>query len=459
MILSLCLSWLSAAFNRLEKARYLKELPAYPSQGKKVSAPDSLPRSFFDISRKRFESQLRYFLALVALKMTAFPWPHFTSFHELPEIIRKASTLMVIRRASPDADPKYVAFAADVLRLEVVGDTSLHLTVVDLPGLISVSDNDDEVRIMEDLGDKYLESSRTIILAVVPASNDIDTQGIIQRARTFDEAGLRTVGIITKPDLINTGTESRVASLAKNVGRIKLKLGFFLLKNPSPMELSEGISLAKRQQQEARFFSSTPWAEQNLDMSRIGIERLRIFLQKLLAEHIERELPRVREEVQALLAGTEHRLAHIGPERTSVGQVRMFLTQTSMDFYALTKAAVDGNYESQNTGFFNAASRPDFRLRAKVHIENERFATSMRVHASKRKICGEDEAPGADEASGEETEQLTSMDGSDQLTSTDESGESSTTENTQDSEAMKGQIRLSKKKMITWVERVRKFCV
>lgn len=109
------------------------------------------------------------------------------------------------------------AFASDVLRLEVVGNTSLHLTVVDLPGLISVSENLEDMQTVKHLVDSYLESSRTIILAVVPASNDIDTQGIIQRARRFDKAGLRTVRIITKPDLINKGTKSRVANLAKNL--------------------------------------------------------------------------------------------------------------------------------------------------------------------------------------------------------------------------------------------------
>jgi len=49
---------------------------------------------------------------------------------------------------------------------------------------------------------------------VVPASSDVDTQSIIQRARRFDKDGLRTVGIIAKPDLINDGTEPRVAKLA-----------------------------------------------------------------------------------------------------------------------------------------------------------------------------------------------------------------------------------------------------
>jgi GTP-binding protein EngB required for normal cell division len=157
--------------------------------------------------------------------MTSFE-RQLKGFDDLPGVIQEASVLMGIR-GSADPDLNSPAFTADVLRLEVIGNTGLHLTVVDLPGLISVSDNVEDMRTVEHLVDGYLESTRTIILAVVPASNDIDTQGIIQRARKFDKAGVRTVGIITKPDLINKGTDSRIASLAKNLDRVKLKLGFF----------------------------------------------------------------------------------------------------------------------------------------------------------------------------------------------------------------------------------------
>ena len=142
------------------------------------------------------------------------------------------------------------AFGQDVLRIEVSGPIGLHLTVVDLPGMISVANEeqtDDDVETVQNLVDSYVSNPRTIILAVVQASNDIANQGIIQKSRRFDKKGLRTVGIITKPDLINTGTEKRIALLAKNQDTTKLKLGFFLVKNPTPSVLAHGISVDQRQ--------------------------------------------------------------------------------------------------------------------------------------------------------------------------------------------------------------------
>ncbi|KAL5120177.1 hypothetical protein ACEQ8H_002003 [Pleosporales sp. CAS-2024a] len=310
------------------------------------------------------------------LRMTSFE-RQLKGFEDLPRVIEEASVLMGVRNSS-NPDMNLPAFTADVLRLEVIGNTGLHLTVVDLPGLISVSENLEDMQTVEHLVDTYLESSRTIILAVVPASNDIDTQGIIQRARRFDKSGIRTVGIITKPDLINMGTEARIANLAKNLDRVKLKLGFFLLKNLSPLDIGKGLSWEERQR---------PWKEQNLDYTRVGIDKLRNFLQVLLDCHIERELPKVRKEVQTLLRDTERQLSQIGPERSTIDQIRLFLTHISMEFYNLAKAAKDGSYCGRDLTFFGAKNMgKNNRLRASIHLENEEFAAHMRTHAAKRRL-------------------------------------------------------------------------
>jgi hypothetical protein len=61
-----------------------------------------------------------------------------------------------------------------------------------------------------------------------------------------------------KPDLINDSTEGRVAKLANNADRMKLKLRFFLIKNPRPIDLEKGISTAEHRKMEAEFFVYLP---------------------------------------------------------------------------------------------------------------------------------------------------------------------------------------------------------
>lgn len=151
----------------------------------------------------------------------------------------------------------------------------------------------------------------------------------------------------------------------------KLKLGFFLLKNPSPLQLKENISWVERTELERQFFHSSPWKEQNLDLSRVGVEKLRVFLQDLLDSHIERELPKVRREVQALMLRTDNELKGLGAERSSIGQIRMFLAHLSMDFYNVVKAASEDTYDGKDGAFFDTESlKGSTRLRALVHQEN-----------------------------------------------------------------------------------------
>ncbi|QKX57599.1 uncharacterized protein TRUGW13939_04717 [Talaromyces rugulosus] len=292
----------------------------------------------------------------------------------LPEVIQEVSKLMGVEGPS---------FAADVLRIEVNGPTDLHLTVVDLPGLISGSDDN---QIVESLVDAYLESTRTIILTVVPASSDIETQPIMRKARYFDTEGERTVGIITKPDLINKGTEGRVALLARNQGATQLKLGFFLLKNPTPQELAEGITPETRQQKEVQYFKERIWRDHGLNFDRVGINSLRGFLQSLLERHIEKALPSVRSEISILLDRTQRRLDELGDERPEISDQRLFLSNLGMNFRLLVQSAVDGTYQTSAVAgdfFRHDGEHIHNRLRAEIHIVNERFSNFMRENAIK----------------------------------------------------------------------------
>lgn len=103
---------------------------------------------------------------------------------ELPSIINDVSKLMGLRGFTDSDDDN--AFASDALRIEISGPIGLHLSVVDLPGLISVSNeeqSDDDVDAVRDMVASYLQNSRTIVLSVLQASNDIANQGIIKLAR------------------------------------------------------------------------------------------------------------------------------------------------------------------------------------------------------------------------------------------------------------------------------------
>lgn len=311
---------------------------------------------------------------------------HLRDFQELPNVIEGAGELMGLKGyGTVQTGP---AFGQDVLRINVHGSTGLNLTIVDLPGIIQVPNDeqdDNDVDTVHALVDSYIANPRTIILAVVQAGNDISNQPIIKKSKKFDKDGERTIGVITKPDLINDGTQARIAALSRNEDTTKLKLGFFMMKNPSPKELQDGIGMAERERKELTYFASAPWKDAGLDKTRIGVASLRRFLQDLLSRHTERELPKVREEVRSLLRSTEMSISRLGEERPTTSHMRMFLSRLAMRYHNLTNAALIGDYDTSELEFFNVSSESR-RLRAFVHSANTEFSDRMRLEGTTVKV-------------------------------------------------------------------------
>lgn len=63
-----------------------------------------------------------------------------------------------------------------------------------------------------------MKEPRSIILAVVWAENDYTNQIVLKLARAADKNGNRTLGDITRPDTLLTGSEGEgmYVSLARN---------------------------------------------------------------------------------------------------------------------------------------------------------------------------------------------------------------------------------------------------
>lgn len=131
-----------------------------------------------------------------------------SDFEELRSLMDKATTRMGINQ-NPLSKSK--AFAKDVLSIEIEGPSRPQLTLVDLPGLIQTETrgvSEEDVQLVTEITDHYISQPRTICLAVVSAGNDYANQGILKKVRKVDPEGDRTLGIITKPDRLPSGSGS-----------------------------------------------------------------------------------------------------------------------------------------------------------------------------------------------------------------------------------------------------------
>lgn len=309
---------------------------------------------------------------------------NLSDISELPAIVKEVSSIISTRGSW---NPKLGNnFTVDVLRIEITAYCGLHLTVIDLPGFITVNNgkfDDDDVRFAKELVESYLSNPHTIILAVLQASHDITNQTIIKLAQKHDQEGLRTLGVITKIDQANQGSEREIAKIAKNVGSVKLKHGFFLLKNPIISEIGGRLSPEAQSQEETEFFSEAVWKKQHLYLHRVGIENLKLFVRNLLEERLEDELPKIWQEIKEKLADIEGELELFGDERSIADEIRSFLTGVSMRFSHLARIAIAGDYHGACTDFF---SERENQLRMRVHLANIEFSGTMRKNGQKRKL-------------------------------------------------------------------------
>ena len=184
-------------------------------------------------------------------------------------------------------------FSEDVLRLEISGPTQEHFSVIDVPGIfkrttLGVTTKDD-INMVNDMVQGYMSNPRSVMLTVVPCNVDIAMQEILEKAEEVDREGIRTLGVLTKPDLVDKGAETAVLDLIEG-RRHQLQLGWHLLRNPGQADL--GDSTRNRHAIEKEFFSkAAPW--NGLDKEKVGVDSLRTRLQELLAVHIRREFPKV----------------------------------------------------------------------------------------------------------------------------------------------------------------------
>ena len=312
------------------------------------------------------------------------------NFDQLPTLMNNAMAVMDIDdRSKSGSTPR--AFARDVLSIEIEGPSRPQLTLVDIPGLIQTDTKGvtkADVDLVEQITDQYIKQSRTICLAVVSAANDYANQKILSKVREFDPSGDRTLGIITKPDRLESGSGSETAfiGLAQNQD-INFKLGWHVLKNRKFSE--KDYSLIERNLAEEHYFRTSNF--KCLPTDCVGIDALRVRLSKLLFEHVRQELPRLRSDLEKALADETDKLNVLGARRSSLVECRTYLTQLSQNCHEVCKAAVDGHYEgdcftNHESGFSLSSPATIRRLRAVIQQMNMSFSEIVRVNGHKYQI-------------------------------------------------------------------------
>lgn len=255
---------------------------------------DFLPRGSGIVTRR----------PLVIKLVTAKPGqPEVAEFLHLPEK-KFISDWAGVRKAIEDAtesDPRCAnkGISNVPINLTIVSPDVLNLTLIDLPGMTRVAVGDQPADINEQIRAMllhFITQDKTIILAVTPANQDLANSDAIQLSKEVDPNGDRTVGVLTKLDLMDKGTDA-LAILNNEV--VPLKHGYIPVVNRSQHDINTNKDIKSQWAEERKFFETHP--RYSAIAERCGTQFLSRTLNRTLVRHIRECLPEISIKVNAFV--------------------------------------------------------------------------------------------------------------------------------------------------------------
>lgn len=261
---------------------------------------------------------------------------------------------------------KNKGISAQPINLKIYSPHVVNLTLVDLPGITKVPVGDQPTDIEQQIRRMvmaYIKKPNAIILAVTPANTDLANSDALQLAKEVDPEGKRTIGVITKLDLMDKGTDAMEVLTGKV---IPLSLGFIGVINRSQEDIISKKSIRESLKSELLYFKNHPIYKSIANRS--GTAYLSKTLNKLLMFHIRDCLPDLKVKVNKMLSEVQQEMATYGdPLYDTKNSQGALLLQIITIFSNNFQAAIDGKLTELSTNELYGGARINY-------IFNEIFA-------------------------------------------------------------------------------------
>lgn len=231
-----------------------------------------------------------------------------------------------IRRAQNIIAGNGVGISHELINLEVTSPEVPDLTLIDLPGItrVAVENQPQDIGLqIKALIKTYIQRQETINLVVVPCNVDIATTEALSMAQEVDPDGDRTIGILTKPDLVDKGTEKGVLKVMQNL-TYHLKKGYMIVKCRGQQDITNKLSLAEATRKEVMFFQTHPYFRVLLDEGKATVPLLAERLTTELIWHINKSLPLLENQIKEKHQRATEELQQYGDDIPSNEGDKMF---------------------------------------------------------------------------------------------------------------------------------------
>ncbi|KAH7889977.1 Dynamin central region-domain-containing protein [Phlebopus sp. FC_14] len=243
------------------------------------------------------------------------------------------------------------------INLRIYSPHVLTLTLVDLPGLTKVPVGDQPKDIEKQIRDmllKYISRPSCIILAVTAANTDLANSDGLKLAREVDPEGTRTIGVLTKVDLMDQGTDV-VDILAGRV--IPLRLGYVPVVNRGQRDIDNSKAISAALDAERNFFETHPSYKGKAQYC--GTPFLARKLNLILMQHIRSTLPDIKARIAQQQAKFNAELVSLGGavgDPSGGNVVLSVITEFTNEF----RTVIDGNTNDLSLNELSGGARISF---------------------------------------------------------------------------------------------------
>uniref|UniRef100_UPI00398E690E interferon-induced GTP-binding protein Mx1-like n=1 Tax=Pristiophorus japonicus TaxID=55135 RepID=UPI00398E690E len=247
---------------------------------------------------------------------------------------------------------KDLGICSELISLEVESSSAPDLTLIDLPGIARVAVGNQPHDIGEQIKQlisSYINEDKTINLVVIPCNVDLATTEALKMAQEADPSGERTVGILTKPDLVDKGTEESILKIMRNEV-VALNKGYMLVKCRGQQEINEQLTLVEALEREKAFFKRNEYFRTLLEEKVASIQCVAARLTTELVNQIRKTLPTIESEVRCKIAETSRELEMLGSGVPDASDDKMpylidKIRSYTDDLFSLTTGEYSKEYE------------------------------------------------------------------------------------------------------------------
>ncbi|KAJ7060975.1 P-loop containing nucleoside triphosphate hydrolase protein [Mycena amicta] len=318
------------------------------------------------------------------------------SEHHFCDVDQKDEVELALRRAqytvlNPDANinailnmdaaqlkaglpDRSLLFSRNVVCVDLEGPDLTDLMFLDLPGLIQNAERS-VVDLVEDMVKSHI-GGNCLILVALPMSDDIENQKALRLAREQDPEGRRTIGVLTKPDMLKEGSKATALWLDVIEGRKHpLQHGYYCTRQPDDEERSKNVTTADLRNAEAQFFKTgAPWSS-STHQNRFGMDNLIQTLSTLLVQIISDKLPYIRQMATERMEACRGELATLGEK--AVGEPATHMLNLVTEFAAQVRQYVDGDGQGDTTGLIHERNAAFRQFRAAIRDTQPRFIARL----------------------------------------------------------------------------------